>query len=169
MELPDSAAALIVINDFPHQLLLGWGGGWVARCILTFPIRPHSLSKQWQQTGTSQIALLSSFIHDDVPHGPWASERSSISQVLRMKGTLAIHPASSVNDRLMHKSHHSQREAAGVKRREPPVDRWVLSLTKLRLEFSVRTWTTPHATGRRVTREVCRGLFFHQPCLPFFS
>lgn len=70
MKPPDSVWSLIGIDGFLHQLLLGWGWGWDARHILTFPIMHHSLSKQWQQTGTSNIVLLSSFIHDDVSHGP---------------------------------------------------------------------------------------------------
>lgn len=68
MKLPGSVETLMVINDFLHQLPLGWG--WDTRHILTFPIMHHSLSTQWQQKGTSTIVLLSSFIHDDVPHGP---------------------------------------------------------------------------------------------------
>lgn len=66
----------IKIHDFLHRLP-GERKKNTTGHILTFPIMHHFLSKQWQQTGTSNTVLLSSLIHDDVTHRFFDSEREA--------------------------------------------------------------------------------------------
>lgn len=157
---------LIVINDFPHQLLLGWGWGVGMYAIHTFSTMHHSLSKQWQRTGTSNIVLLSSFTMTVFHMGPESLQKEALSRFYRWREPWAIHHASSANDRLMHKSYHNWREAAGMKRSESTVNGWDLKDCKLWLKSSIRTSRIYHATGKRgAVREMCTGIFLHQPCL----
>lgn len=74
---PDSAYVLFKTQDFLHHSLTRSENLKQTDHILTFPIMHHFLSKQRQQTGTSNTVLLSSLVHDDVTHKFFDSEKEA--------------------------------------------------------------------------------------------
>lgn len=129
--------------------------------VLTVPITHHFPSKQWQQTGTSNTALLSSLIHDDVTHRFFDSEREAFPRFWGRR-----YPGQSIMlcvlmmDSCRRGTRSSQRQQAwkGVNQLSGVV---IWRTARLWLEFSIRTSTIHHATRERGGTHT----FLHQPFL----
>lgn len=121
-------------------------------CTLHTLIARQSLSKQWQQTGTSDtdIVLLPSSIHDNVSHRPWVPEgKNAVSLRFQEKGgPWMIQHALSTS-----KNPHLLGRKAASKGGNSPLAANSWRMAKLWTENATEPSRIDHAMGRLM--EIC--------------
>lgn len=165
MKSPDSGGGTDCDQWFSASVAAGLrAGGWDAHHLHNFPVMHHSLSKRWQQTGTSNIVFPPFFHSGRCPtwalsvwkkkHFPGSKEEGNPGQFIMLCPLMidSCIRAPITRERQPAWNGVNQLSTAGVWRS-----------AKLWLEFSIRIH---QASG--VARDFCRGIFPHQPYLLSF-